>query len=203
MTPDDWKAVPCEGVLSDARFALRFDPALGRPRGAARSGAYWADAVTTLGAARFGVSSDEVAIAYEPSGKPTLRARGEAIYVSFSATVGARACAISPHVPIGIDIERRAEFPDAMEMLERAAHEQDIESLLAAFGGTAQQAILPCWTAKEAVLKAMGTGLRVDPRRVRLDRLSPEACRASCDGLHFAVHWFDDGGVLGAVAVGI
>jgi 4'-phosphopantetheinyl transferase len=96
-------------------------------------------------------------------GKPVLA--GSELHVSLASTVGLAVVAVTPVAPVGVDVERAA---------------------ATGFDGFAEVALAPgehagtdverarAWVRKEAVLKATGTGLAVDPRTVdvRADRLT-------------------------------
>ncbi|WP_255546071.1 4'-phosphopantetheinyl transferase superfamily protein [Glaciihabitans sp. dw_435] len=90
---------------------------------------------------------------------------GARIHVSLSRAVDILVIAVTLAGPVGIDIEssdaiERAGFDDvALDDSERA--------IIASLGSSDRtQARISYWTAKEAVLKAAGLGLRIDPRDV-------------------------------------
>ena len=88
--------------------------------------------------------------------------RAESPHVSLSRAGDTVAVAVTFAGPVGIDIEsiRAVSLapldPVAFGPVERAA-------LLAATGPGADRARASLWTSKEAVLKAAGLGLRIDP----------------------------------------
>ncbi|WP_382303919.1 4'-phosphopantetheinyl transferase family protein [Herbiconiux sp. UC225_62] len=109
-------------------------------------------------------------------GRPQLSAHGTEpvppVHLSLSRAAGHVALAATLAGPIGIDIEspsavRTAGFDDvAFDAGERAALKVRAE----AHGPPAADRMRTlAWAAKEAVLKAAGTGLRADPRTVLLD----------------------------------
>jgi hypothetical protein len=85
---------------------------------------------------------------------------GRRLYVSRSATAGLAAVACSLHAPVGIDVERPGDAPDAA-LLGQVLHAT--EQALAPLGAAGFSAL---WARKEAVLKALGTGLALPPHRV-------------------------------------
>jgi 4'-phosphopantetheinyl transferase len=92
-------------------------------------------------------------------GRPAVL--GASAWVSLARTPGYRVLAVSTTGPIGVDVERVSRVAraplDAFTEAERA----QIERTPAADRRTAE-----LWTAKEAILKADGRGLRVDPRTI-------------------------------------
>jgi 4'-phosphopantetheinyl transferase len=83
-----------------------------------------------------------------PHGRPVVA--GSALHVSLSHSAVAVVAAASWDGPVGVDVEP----------LEQSA------AALAAVGSVAGEASLVRWTRVEAVLKADGRGLRVDPALV-------------------------------------
>ena len=126
------------------------------------------------------------------------------VHVSLSRAGGLVALAATLAGPLGIDIEslaavRAAAFDDvAFDPDERDALRAVAEARGAA-GADRMRAL--AWSAKEAVLKATGTGLRTDPRTLHLDldgtsvRLSPRAHPS------MSLHPFAAAGLFGHVAV--
>lgn len=76
---------------------------------------------------------------------------------SLTRTRGLVAVAIGEH-PIGIDIEARDRLSGPA--LARALHPREIRELTALDEDAFNAAVLRCWVRKEAVLKAMGCGIR-------------------------------------------
>jgi 4'-phosphopantetheinyl transferase len=96
-----------------------------------------------------------VSVAAEP-GVPT-------VYVSLARADGTLAIAVTLAGPVGIDLEaitglRRAPVAGALLSAAEARALSDLDPTAAA------AAVGVLWTGKEAVLKAAGVGLRVDPR---------------------------------------
>ena len=90
-----------------------------------------------------------------------------AVYVSLSRAEGRLALAVTSAGPVGIDLESvaalgRAPVADALVSVA------ETRALAAVDPAEAGAALVSTWTAKEAVLKAAGTGLRVDPRELTI-----------------------------------
>jgi len=93
--------------------------------------------------------------------------RTSGCWVSLARSEGFEAAAVRLDGPVGIDIESRtavAQHPVAATLLHPAEAEEF--QLLDATQADARLASL--WVAKEALLKATGYGLRVDPRGIQL-----------------------------------
>ena len=107
-------------------------------------------------------------------GRPTILGRPD-LHVSLARTPGFVVAGVSAAGPIGIDAELLAGSP------ERAA----------AVGALTGIQSLRHWTRVEAVLKADGRGLRVDPALVRVDgefaTLEGQRYRLSEPELHAAI----------------
>jgi 4'-phosphopantetheinyl transferase len=100
-------------------------------------------------------------------GRPQVFVDGGIVHASVSHTGGASAVAVSVEHPVGVDVERldTARFagvenvalsPTERERWHRLPEQRRLRSL-------AEQ-----WTAKEAVTKALGTGLTTDPATIEL-----------------------------------
>jgi 4'-phosphopantetheinyl transferase len=99
-----------------------------------------------------GVRPSGVRVVRERSGRPTVPAH-DGLHVSISHSGSWVACAAA-HAPVGVDVEAVRPVSPAV---------------LGASGG-GRLAVVDAWTAKEAYLKMLGTGLRLDPGTVQLAR---------------------------------
>ena len=84
---------------------------------------------------------------------------------------------LSPGIEPGIDIETDREIPDAASVGRRILSSGEREVLGADHRMEADQ-LLRIWTRKEAVLKAVGRGLAIDPSLVSVpctSRARPDA----------------------------
>jgi 4'-phosphopantetheinyl transferase len=77
---------------------------------------------------------------------------------------------LRPHGPVGVDVEcvtRRLD--DLGALLRVACADVERHTIEALPPGMQQRHFLTAWTGKEAVLKALGLGLSVDPREVVIE----------------------------------
>lgn len=77
-----------------------------------------------------------------------------------------RAVAVASPRRVGVDLEH---VRTCRAAVIRFALNPDERPLLDTLPMTRDRAFILCWTLKEAVLKALGTGLRRSPKKVRLD----------------------------------
>ena len=116
---------------------------------------------------------------------------------------------IGGQAPIGVDIEAPREMDDLMALAERNFTASECAELLALPEAGRLRAFLRCWTRKEACLKAVGSGLSIEPglfeagttpeRRTTTLPVSGQACEVTvvsvdvdCEALA-AVAWVEPG----------
>lgn len=115
-----------------------------------------------------GTPFSHLAVRKEPSGQPYLTLDGVRlpVWVSLSHSSGQVMAACSPHgVQMGVDLERiepRAEefisdyfTAEELRFLRSTGEDQDMWATI-------------LWSAKEAVLKALALGLRIDTRKIEI-----------------------------------
>ncbi len=119
-------------------------------------------------AAYLGVPADRVALTDGAHGRPAL-AGGHDPSLDFNwSHSGVHALvAVGRHVTPGIDLECLRPRPRALAIAERYFSVEEAATLVALPPAARSAAFLELWTAKEAVLKALGRGLAFG-----LDRLS-------------------------------
>lgn len=106
-------------------------------------------------------------------GRPAIE--GSELFVSLSHSHELTVAALIDGTPIGVDIERRA------ASTERLAAIREVAGGAADGNGDGGDDVRH-WTRVEAVLKADGRGLRVDPRAVAID-----GDEATLDGVRYAL----------------
>lgn len=103
-----------------------------------------------------GLSASELIFAAESGGKPVLT--NAAVHFSLSHSGDFVLCAVDDR-PIGADIE--AVRPVSQKLIDRVCSAEE-----RAFVGGDGRRFLQIWTAKEAIVKHSGVGLRGDIRKI-------------------------------------
>jgi phosphopantetheinyl transferase len=121
-----------------------------------------------------GVEPESIAFETIRHGKPVLSPGMRRLDVDFSLSHSADigCIAVSTVGPLGVDVEVRRHAADDRELLGSILSAQEarvIEPLLRLNPEYTSEVLLRCWTMKEAVMKASGDGLYVDPPEVRAD----------------------------------
>jgi 4'-phosphopantetheinyl transferase len=129
-----------------------------------------------------GVEAAAVRFVRSPNGRPELADAGAQVRFSLTHTRALVACAIGPAIPLGIDAEAVAPLaPDAQLVRQCCAAPEQV--LLAQLPGDRRAlAFAQLWTTKEAVLKALGTGLNTSPAEVECALDPPRVVRAPAAG---------------------
>jgi 4'-phosphopantetheinyl transferase len=105
-------------------------------------------------------------------GKPSLPGSPIEFNVSHSGDLGL--IVISASGPLGVDVEAPREVSDPLDLAIRYFHSEEREAVERASPADRHRIFLACWTRKEAVLKSIGVGLTLDPRRIRVGATSEE-----------------------------
>jgi 4'-phosphopantetheinyl transferase len=183
---DDWLTTGERVRLAQLRVAKRrADWRLGR----------WV-AKRAVGAA-LGCDPARIAVIATESGAPLALRDGvpAPVALSLSHAAGRGLCAVAPPaVAVGCDLE---------PLTPRSA------AFVRDYFTPAEQRRIACddrlatlfWCAKEAVLKALGDGLRRDPREADVT-LAPRDQRliVDCEGRRFDAHWWVADGLLAVIA---
>ncbi len=118
--------------------------------------------------AYLGIDSGRVTLTDGEYGRPALaRAHDQSLGFNWSHSGGHALIAIGRWIAPGIDLERLRPRPRALEIASRYFTDDELAALTALSPNGRHAAFLELWTAKEAVLKALGRGLAFG-----LDRLS-------------------------------
>ncbi|TDB77458.1 4'-phosphopantetheinyl transferase superfamily protein [Micromonospora sp. KC723] len=111
------------------------------------------------GSALLGRAESEVTAGRRPDGRPWVRAAGADLPVSVSHDGGVVVVAACRAGTVGVDVERRRALP-AVALARRWYAPPELAWLRGLPEPARAEAFLLLWTAKEAVGKALGRGLR-------------------------------------------
>jgi 4'-phosphopantetheinyl transferase len=102
----------------------------------------------------------DIAFQYGASGKPRLRgATGAGLHFNLAHSSELAVIAMTRGCEIGVDVERIRPVPHAREIAARYFHSEEAAWLATAAAHERDATFLHCWSGKEAVLKALGTGV--------------------------------------------
>lgn len=106
-----------------------------------------------------------------PFGKPRVRTPRGAPGFSVSHSGNRSLLAVAHHGEVGVDLEALGAAPDAEELAPLALSPAELAELRALDTPCEREFyFLARWTAKEALLKAIGAGLQLDPASIALTR---------------------------------
>ena len=144
-----------------------------------------------------GGAAAEVRFAYTDLGRPSVAGAAFDFNLSHTETDFVLAVALER---IGVDIERRARQAD-LDGLARQVMTADEQARFAALPPERKRAAFyDLWTAKEAVMKALGTGFSRDPRTLAVDWRERPVWQEG--GLRLELRRFDAApGLAGALAM--
>ncbi|WP_137918846.1 4'-phosphopantetheinyl transferase superfamily protein [Hydrogenophaga sp. 2FB] len=97
-----------------------------------------------------------------PFGKPRLSGGGMP-HFNMSHSGDWALIGICDAVPIGVDIELLQPMDDLAALARRNFSTEEFDAFQAVAPGVRLEAFLQCWTRKEACLKALGSGLSIEP----------------------------------------
>lgn len=108
-----------------------------------------------------GIPPASVTIAVDANNKPRLADAHDQSKLRFNVAHSGECALIAMTLAreIGVDVEQCREVRQAEHIAQRYFHPAEIAALLAATPAERNRAFLRCWTGKEAVLKAIGSGI--------------------------------------------
>ena len=113
---------------------------------------------------RLGCSNDALSFKREKQGKPYAVVNGTPASIQFNVSDSGMhgLIAIAPAGSVGIDVEERSVNRDLDGLAEMVFDAEEQASVTAAVGEQKVERFYKLWTAKEALVKALGTGLYLD-----------------------------------------
>ncbi len=122
-------------------------------------------------AAYLGVEAQRLKLVNDAYGRPALdTAHGQALGFNWSHSGPHALVAVGRNITPGIDVEQQRARPRALEIARRFFSAEEAEALAALPPEQRSAAFLDLWTAKEAVLKALGRGLAFGLHRLSIAR---------------------------------
>ncbi len=109
----------------------------------------------------------QVPLVYSEHGKPVLAPPYDSLHFNLSHCADRAIVALCTDGPLGVDLESLDRARELLECETSFCHPGEISALPVERTARASQ-LLRIWTAKEAVLKALGTGLSHPPETVRI-----------------------------------
>jgi 4'-phosphopantetheinyl transferase len=114
-----------------------------------------------------GVEPGSVALRRSPAGKPELE--GSSLRASLAHSGEVALVAVASGLEIGVDVERLRDGTEAWSLVAHALTPAERTRLERVPAADRSRTFLWTWSRKEALLKAVGLGLALDPRLLELD----------------------------------
>ena len=118
---------------------------------------------------QLGWKNERLAFETTRHGKPFALIRGEPAPIGFNVSHSGRhgLVAIAPSGQVGVDVEERDPHRNLDLLIETVLAEGERDALAAARGPARVHLFFKLWTLKEALLKALGEGFRLDATRIK------------------------------------
>ena len=112
-----------------------------------------------------GIAPEHLTFVFGEHGKPRLETGGPCFNLAHSGDTVVVAVAVDQ---VGVDVEDLRALPNAERLARRICTPQELDALLSLSEPHRNDALLQLWTAKEAVLKALGSGIAGGMRSVEV-----------------------------------
>lgn len=135
-----------------------------RTTGQRREFAFCRSALRWLLCRQLGCANDQLAFAAQPGGKPFAVVRGSAHPLGFNVSHSGRhgLVAVAESGRLGVDVEERRQRADISGMAARMFAPEERETLARAAEDRQLFLFYRFWTMREAVMKALGSGLTLE-----------------------------------------
>lgn len=129
-------------------------------------------ALRALLTSHLGCCNDQLSFGIAPHGKPFARLRGEPVRVGFNVSHGGRhgLIALAAEGRVGVDVEERVEHRNFDLLVDATFGPEERAELAALDGAPRLHLFFRLWTMKEALLKAHGAGLVLEPTAFEIPR---------------------------------
>lgn len=136
------------------------------------------------------INPQTVKFAYGDRGKPYLDLEHNHLQFNLAHSQEYALYGFSYNYPLGVDLEYLREMPDAAKIAQRFFTPQEFQLIDCLQGKQQQEVFFKLWTAKEAYLKATGTGLSGSLNGIDIGLKKTEPCLKSIQGNVEAVKWW-------------
>ena len=142
-------------------------------------------ALRSLLCADLGCDNAQLSFDAADGGKPFALVAGRPVDIGFNVSHSGRhgLIALAPSGRVGVDVEERVPRSDLNRLIEAVFGPDERADLAALSGGDRVRLFYRLWTLKEAVAKALGTGLTFDVSRFEI----PPAIRSGATGGLFRI----------------
>ena len=132
----------------------------------------------------------QILLAREPGGKPRLRpGPGRPLHFSLSHAGEHALVAVSAEHPVGVDLELLPPSAEVATDLITHLSPEEAQAISALPAGSRDLAALRCWVRKEALLKASGYGLALEPASLSVSWDDPPRLTGSAIAQYEPGHW--------------
>ena len=118
-------------------------------------------ALRTVLGGYLGVSPTTVALDFDRNGKPRLGDPASNVDLRFNVAHSGNLAlvVVTRFCEVGVDVEQLRSVRYAGQIARRYFHPTELQAIVSAAAAERDATFLRCWTAKEAVLKAVGVGI--------------------------------------------
>jgi 4'-phosphopantetheinyl transferase len=125
-------------------------------------------AMRTILGGYLGIAASDVDIACGPHGKPFLRDSSAQFGFNMTHSADLALLAVGVGRDIGVDLEMLRAPQDMMALAKSVFSDEENNQFESLVDELRVPAFFNCWTRKEALLKAMGTGLSLDAKTIHI-----------------------------------
>ena len=106
-----------------------------------------------------GTPASRIALENDRHGKPRLAHGANDVHFNVAHSGSLALVAVTAGCEVGVDVERVRAVNHAEQIARRFFHPTETHAILSADSATRDAKFMRCWTGKEAVLKAIGSGV--------------------------------------------
>lgn len=99
---------------------------------------------------------------------------------------------LSRHYQVGIDVEVLRDFPDMDQVAKRVMTDEEYNRYIELEPTRQSDAFYRLWVRKESILKCMGTGFEIEPRRITVGHDTSPSTGSSFEGQRYQSQQYID-----------